>query len=352
MTIEDLLKSKLIESPIKTFKKELEEIVNSNLVSKLLLKTKLKKEVAEFGLELLKLKDNYYNNYIVLGSKESKEFLKWVKGDVWEDKNYYDLLVYFFGEENAVYVREAWNRLPQKMYQTSYSRRSFRAPNNEKYLLVNQVNFLRSLLNGPHIYSYQDSNMFYYDLNIEDQIRFDTEVSNSSNQFMIWSVALDLGREKLFQLFEDIIFNKDPRGKVSRNIIKALLYSEKKESWELVEKLLLAAQRQEGLRQTILEALDETSIGALQYMIRVIIDNKLTRFHRLFAVLIPGQVWAGSLKKKLRFEILLIWLQVISRIRKLYRPEFKVKTITKCTWHFGCKVFLMSKKLYHICMNY
>lgn len=278
MTIEDLLKSNLIESPIKTFKKELEEIVNSNLVSKLLLKTKLKKEVAEFGLELLKLKDNYYNNYIVLGSKESKEFLKWLKGDMWEDKNYYDLLVYFFGEENAVYVREAWNRLPQKMYQTSYSRRSFRAPNNQKYLLVNQVNFLRSLLNGPHIYSYQDSNTFYYDLNIEDQIRFDTEVSNSSNQFMIWSAALDLGREKLFQLFEDIIFNKDPRGKVSRNIIKALLNSEKKESWELVEKLLLAAQRQEGLRQTILEALDETSIGALQYMIRVIIDNKLTRF--------------------------------------------------------------------------
>ncbi|SHM32359.1 DUF4132 domain-containing protein [Flavobacterium chilense] len=278
MTIEDLLKSKVIENPIKRFKKELEEIVNSNLVTKLLSKTKLKKEVAEFGLELLKLKDNYYGTYVSLGSKEVKEFEKWVKDDMWEDKNYHDLLVYFFGEQNAVYVKESWNRLPLKMYQDGYTRRSFRAPNNKKYLLVNQVNFLRSVLHAPQIYSYQDANTAYYDLSIEDQIRFDTEVSNSKNQFMIWSAALDLNKENLFQLFEDIIFNKDPRGKVSRNIIKALLNSEKKESWELVEKLLLAAQRQEGLRQTVLEALDETSIGALQYMIKVIIDNKLTRF--------------------------------------------------------------------------
>ena len=74
MTIEDLLKSKVIENPIKRFKKELEEIVNSSLLSKLLSKTKLKKEVAEFGLELLKLKDNYYSNYISLGSKEAEKF--------------------------------------------------------------------------------------------------------------------------------------------------------------------------------------------------------------------------------------------------------------------------------------
>ncbi|MGE6356183.1 DUF4132 domain-containing protein [Flavobacterium sp. NPDC079362] len=290
MTIEDLLKSKIIENPITRFKKQLEEVVNSNIVSKLLLKTKLTKEVAEFGLQLLKLKDNYYGTYVSLGSTEVKEFEKWVKDEIWEDKNYYDLLIYFFGEENALYVKEAWNRLPQKMYQYGYTRRSFRAPNNKKYLLVNQVNFLRSLVHSPQIYNYQDSSTFYYDLSIEDQIRFDAEISNSTNQFMLWSAAIDLDKENLFQLFEDIIFNKDPRGKVSRNIIKALLNSEKKESWELVEKLLLAAQRQEGLRQTVLEALDETSIGALQYMIKVIVDNKLTRFS---SVVRSIDTWTG-----------------------------------------------------------
>jgi len=288
MSVEAVLKNKIIENPIVKSKRELQEIVNSNLLSKLLLKNKLKKEVAEFGLELLKLKDNYTGTYVSLGSKELKEFEKWIKDDLWEDSNYYDLLVYFFGVDKAKYVKEAWGRLPQKMYQYGYTRRSFRAPNNKRYLLVNQINFLRSIMTAPHLYSYQNST--YYNLSFEEQIRYDTELTNSPNQFMLWSAAIDMGDEKLFQLFESIIFNTDTVGKVSRNSIKALLNSDKKACWELVEKLLLAAQRQEGLRQTVLEALDETSIGALEFMINVIVDNKLTRFSSVVRAI---DTWTG-----------------------------------------------------------
>ena len=46
----------------------------------------------------------------------------------------------------------------------------------------------------------------------------------------------------------------------------------------MVSKLLLAAQRQEGLRQTILESLDEASLGALKYIINIVLENDLTRF--------------------------------------------------------------------------
>ena len=58
----------------------------------------------------------------------------------------------------------------------------------------------------------------------------------------------------------------------------------------LVEKLALAAQKQEGLRQTIFESLDETSTGALKYMIRVIIKHNLARFS---SVVRAVDVWAG-----------------------------------------------------------
>ncbi|WP_166925730.1 DUF4132 domain-containing protein [Flavobacterium poyangense] len=288
MSIEDVLKSKTIEKPFARFKKELEEIVNSGLVSKLFAKNKLKKEVAEFGLALLKLDDHYSGVYVSLGSKKCNVFEKWIKTDLWENKEYYDLLIYFFGEENAKYVKNAWDLLPQKIYQSGYNRRSFRAPNNERFLFVNQINFIRSLVSGPFLYNYP--NNIYYDLSLEDQIRYDTEITNPVNQFMLWSAAIDSDNGTLFQLFEDIIFNKDPRGKVSRNIIKALLNSNKKEAWELVGKLLLAAQRQEGLRQTVLEALDETNVGALQYMIEVIIENKLTRFSSVVRAI---DTWTG-----------------------------------------------------------
>lgn len=288
MTIEEILKSKVVEDPLKRYKKELEKNASSGLLSNILSSNKLTKEVAELGLKIINLKDNYYGNYISLGSKESLEFQELIHPKIWDDKNYYELLVYFFGSENAKLVKEAWSRLPQKMYQQGYSRRSFRAPNNDRFLLLNQVNFLRSLLINPHLYSY--SNNVYYDLTIQEQIRYDTQITNSMNQFMLWSVAIDNDNGSLFQLFEDIIFNKDSLGKVSRGIIKALLNSNKKESWELVEKLLLAAQRQEGLRQTVLEALDETSIGALQYMINVIVENKLTRFSSVVRAI---DTWTG-----------------------------------------------------------
>ncbi|CAN0589197.1 unnamed protein product, partial [Ectocarpus sp. 12 AP-2014] len=94
----------------------------------------------------------------------------------------------------------------------------------------------------------------------------------------LFATVLQEGNQELEQVITDIIQGEDEIGAVSRNIIKALLLTDKKENWQLVESLLLAAQRQEGLRQTILETLDETSIGALRYLINSILEHDLMRF--------------------------------------------------------------------------
>jgi len=274
MEISEKLKSKKIVDYHKNLKKDLKEQAEKGLLSKLFSKTKLKKEVAEFGLLLLG-KNDYYD-YLTLGSPEAEELKKHIKSNLWEDKDYYELLVYFFNDQ-AELVKHAWNKMPFKMYQTGYDRRSFRAPNNERFILLNQCNFLRTLLQLPSIYSY-GSGYQSYDLSLQEQIIYDNEISNNPGQFYIWSAAIDTGNKEIYQLIEDIIFNKHAEGKVSRNIIKALLNSDQKHCWELVEKLLLAAQRQEGLRQTVLESLDESGTEALQYMVNVIEENKLTRF--------------------------------------------------------------------------
>ncbi|RXM66503.1 hypothetical protein [Chryseobacterium sp. CH1] len=245
----------------------------------------LTKEVAELG-KLLKGKPNYFER-VFLGSKEAEKLKEFIKPDIWEDQDYYNLLIYLFGE-NADLVKYAWNKMPYKMYQSSYSRRSFRAPHREDYIMLNQVNFIRELMVFPYIYSYNGDQSF--DLSLEEQITYDNEFVHNSSRSYIWSAAIDTGNVAIYQLIEDIIFNKHPEGKVSLSIIKALLNSEQKKCWELVEKLLLAAQRQEGLRQTILEALDETSVGALEYMINVIIDQKLTRFSSVVRAI---DTWTG-----------------------------------------------------------
>ncbi|MBL1219312.1 DUF4132 domain-containing protein [Chryseobacterium sp. L7] len=287
MEITEKLESKKIVNYYKNLRKDLKEQTEKGILSQLFSKPKLKKEVAELGL-LIMGKFNYYQE-LTLGSEQSEKLKKYIKPDIWEDKEYYKLLVYFFGD-HADLVKHAWNKMPYKMYQTGYYRRSFRAPNNEKYVLLNQVNLIGGLLQFPSVYSYTNGGQQYYNLTLEEQITYDSQISNSLNQFYMWSAAIDTGNTAVYQLIEDIIFNKHPEGKVSRNIIKALLNSEQKHCWELVEKLLLAAQRQEGLRQTILEALDETSIGALEYMTNVIVEHKLTRFS---SVVRSIDTWTG-----------------------------------------------------------
>ncbi|MFP3598954.1 DUF4132 domain-containing protein [Chryseobacterium sp. SIMBA_029] len=285
MEITEKLEPKKAVNHYRNLRKELKdqietdpELQNSQL--------KLKKEVAELGL-LIVGKTNYYQD-LTLGSERAEKIKELVHPDIWEDEEYYKLLVYFFGD-NADLVKHAWNKMPYKMYQTGYYRRSFRAPNNSRFTLLNQLNLVGNLLQLPSVYSYNNGEQ-HYKLTLEEQIIYDTALSNNSHQFYLWSTAIDTGNTAIYQLIEDIIFNKHTEGKVSRNIIKALLNSEQQQCWELVEKLLLAAQRQEGLRQTVLEALDETSIGALQYMTNVIIEHKLTRFSSIVRSI---DTWTG-----------------------------------------------------------
>ncbi|MDR2236780.1 MAG: DUF4132 domain-containing protein [Chryseobacterium sp.] len=287
MEITEKLKSKiLVNNYYEKLRKDLIALSEGNISSRVFPdKPVLKKEVAEMAV-LLKGKPNYYQA-LALGFKDAEKLKEYMKPNLWDDPDYYEMLVYFFGDY-ADLVKYVWNKMAYKMYQTGYYRRSFRAPENELYTQLNQVNLIRELMKYPMIYSYNGNQN--YDLSLEEQIIYDQQVTNNSSQFYIWSAAIDTGNKAVYQLIEDIIFNKHAEGKISRNIIKALLNSEQQHCWELVEKLLLAAQRQEGLRQTILEALDETSIGALQYMIRVILEHKLTRFSSVVRAI---DTWTG-----------------------------------------------------------
>ncbi len=294
MEIQELLKDYIVPDPIKIWTKELSDVFAGK--SNHLLLTK---QTAEIGLYILnkhpelKVEPNQWAAIedVAADTVRYKKLFEIIPAEVWQTAEFNNLIVYFFGEEKAKYVAYAWERIRFQMYQTGYARRSFRAPENRNLYFINQINFLtqtipQTFING----NYPDYTKTFFNLSVSNQAKYDQPLGSWNGIFKIWSAALDLGNQELFKQLEDIIFNKDEVGKITRNIIKALLNSEKKECWELVEKLLLAAQRQEGLRQTILEALDETGIGALQYMIKVIIDNKLTRFS---SVVRSVDVWAG-----------------------------------------------------------
>ena len=79
-------------------------------------------------------------------------------------------------------------------------------------------------------------------------------------------------------------------GVMGRHVTRALLACSNPDAWTFVEKFLLAAQREEGLRQTILETVDEAHPAAFARMLRLIVDHDLARFS---ATVRAVDVWLG-----------------------------------------------------------
>lgn len=107
------------------------------------------------------------------------------------------------------------------------------------------------------------------------------------------AAAADLGGQvgdETFAVLLDIGRGEHPTGMMGRYVVHALLGSFRREGWEFTAKLLLAAQRQEGLRQVILEAADEGHPGAFDHILGVVLDNKLLRFA---AAVRAAGVWLG-----------------------------------------------------------
>ena len=77
---------------------------------------------------------------------------------------------------------------------------------------------------------------------------------------------------------------------MGRHVPIALLCAGREEGWERVEALLLAAQREEGLRQSILEVVDEAHPEALRRMLDLILEHGLSRFS---SVARATGVWLG-----------------------------------------------------------
>ncbi len=271
-------------------KEQLKKIANEgNSIAKSLKKifgrakqTTISKETAELGLLFFtRKKDSWRYAYEIYESSEVyKKFQRYDLEKLWDGEHYL-LLEFLFGKEIAPYVKKAWETINKYMYQKGYDRRSFRRLNHQTTTELSRLNFIIELI-------YRNTK--YHDFSLTESIKYDNILGQNSSIARVWAMAIDEGNKDVFNLMKDIILGDAEKGTVSRNIIISLLYSNKKEAWELVGDLLISAQRQEGLRQTILETLDETSVGAFEYILDLIVEHKLIRFSAVVRAL---DVWAG-----------------------------------------------------------
>ncbi|WP_417444099.1 DUF5724 domain-containing protein [Joostella sp.] len=208
-----------------------------------------------------------------------EEFDDYLTVNPWATEEGMRLGIQLYGVIQAPYLASMWDFINTLPYQKGYDRKAFRSKPT-KEVLVNKINyFIRFLKN---------SRLGFGGLSLQEHFQYSTYFPQSNSYF--FAAVLHNSGGLFDELLNDILQGEDEIGGVSKDIIHALLLSEEEKHWELVANLLLAAQRQEGLRQTILETLDETGLSALKYMIGVVLKNDLTRFS---SVIRAVSMWFG-----------------------------------------------------------
>ncbi len=99
----------------------------------------------------------------------------------------------------------------------------------------------------------------------------------------------------VFEILRQSLTNEHEIGAPGRHIYTALLLADRPEGWKLMERTLLAAQRQEGTRQAILETVHLAHPEAFRRMLRLILEHDLVRFSSVVRAvdLWFGQLWAA-----------------------------------------------------------
>src|SRR5262245_57164452 len=199
-----------------------------------------------------------------------------------------------------------WQLLKTTPYQADYTRKAFRAPRHPDLSAENLCSWITSMAKlgnryradvltptwlaawAPHL----DEN---YEIYGSDLGPLFAAVINQN----------DGHAEEVYEILRQSLTNQHEIGGAGRHVYTGFLLSNRPEAWELIEKTLLAAQRQEGLRQAILEAVDLTHPEAFRRMLRLILEHDLIRFSSVVRAVDVwfGEFWAaasgGVIKKML-----------------------------------------------------
>lgn len=178
---------------------------------------------------------------------------------------------------------QLWNRLP---YQSGYGfRKSFRAPHHPQALQSPRCGWLQQVLSTTQGY---DRDVVWY-------AAWAAHVGGyyGDSLGVLFAAAIDAGGPAGDQVFDILIASakgEHESGVMGRHVSRGLLAASRPDGWQFMEKMLLAAQRQEGLRQIIFETIDEAHPEAFRRMLRLMAEHDLIRFSSAIRAV---DVWFG-----------------------------------------------------------
>jgi len=243
---------------------------------------KLPKAAAAAGFGLFRLlpdgkaPKDWHAGYILRASSE-----RILGGDAGLRKKVLAALYPTFAKEIAQGLR-AIERLP---YTTGHNRRPYRAPGRPEFFAAKI---------GAYINSVNDALGEIAD----DALTPDWVATwavhlhyETSGLGYLFAGQIDAGRDDVLEILKDSAANRHAIGGPGAHAVRGLLCCQRPDAWQFVANLLLAAQRQEGLRQSILEAADEAHPQAFRQLLGIVLDQNLIRFA---AAARAASVWLGE----------------------------------------------------------
>src|SRR6266849_4295270 len=189
----------------------------------------------------------------------------------------------------ALTIESAWQLRGRLPYQYGIQRRAFRAPGNETAVYTVRITWLRCLITILLPSRDQDLTWFAEWAPYLEALNY----SAGSVLGLLFAAAIDEAGATGEAVFDVLIASargEHPIGRMGRHVVTGLLVAARSEGWACIERLLLAAQREEGLRQIILETIDEAHPQAFRRMLQLVLDHDLTRFS---ATVRAVDVWFG-----------------------------------------------------------
>jgi len=184
----------------------------------------------------------------------------------------------------ATFVEATWNLFDVLPYQSGYQRRPFRNPKS-----INSESKISWLLQVPHaVRGYEHQDIVWFSA-------WATHLNYWGPNVLgyLFAAAIEKGGNTGNEVFNILVASANgthATGMMGRHVVRGLVCASRADGWDYIERMLLAAQREEGLRQVILEAIDEAHPQAFRRMLQLMLDHNLIRFS---AVIRAFSVWFG-----------------------------------------------------------
>jgi hypothetical protein len=212
------------------------------------------------------------------------------------------------GDYHANVMQYIIHHATEYPYSTGYDRRPFRTKNLTVHLnrVIEKFASLHDL--AKHRVTILDI-LTNRNLDINNQVISD-----------IIAYELDEQNANVLSSLKEIIYGDNNTALLTREMIKGMLLSHREEAYTIIGDLLVAARLQEGLRQSIVETMDEGTLEATTHLLNVILDNNLIRYSSVVRAI---DVWTGL---TLEAEQARVTKQVVQYIHdSLTNPDLRKK---------------------------